>query len=161
MRDRLPLCEHSFLLHVFGEVFHEIFFAKGVQHIIAWYDVSRQYSRLLQTGIDIPGTHLQFAREIAHTVGDEVDNVIVHAVLLCPFTCKSTAFPLIVGQAGWKMWWGGDDGWWRFCGKEAERRIKIAEALIEPAIMIFMGLMVGSVVLSIVLPMLDAMTIYV
>lgn len=48
-----------------------------------------------------------------------------------------------------------------FCLKEAERRIKIAEALIEPAIMIFMGLMVGSVVLSIVLPMLDAMTIYV
>lgn len=57
-----------------------MFFAKGVQHIIAWYDVARQYSRLLQTRIDFPWLHVQFARKIAYTVGDEVDNVTVHTV---------------------------------------------------------------------------------
>ena len=35
MRDILPLCQHSFLPHVFGEVFHKILLAKGVEHIVA------------------------------------------------------------------------------------------------------------------------------
>ena len=39
MRDTLSLCQHSFLPHVFSEVFHKILLAKGVEHIVTWDDI--------------------------------------------------------------------------------------------------------------------------
>ena len=43
--------QHSFLSHVFCEVFHEILLAKCVQNIIAGHDVACQDARLLQATV--------------------------------------------------------------------------------------------------------------
>lgn len=59
--DILPLCQHTFLPHVFGEVFHKILLAKGVEHIVAWNDVAIQYARLRKATIYLSGTQVQSA----------------------------------------------------------------------------------------------------
>lgn len=81
--DILPLCQHTFLPHVFSEVFHKILLAKGVEHIVAWNDVAIQYARLRKATIYLSGTQVQSAWEIADAVFCEIYVIVVH---ICNFS---------------------------------------------------------------------------
>lgn len=81
MRDILSF-DYSFLLHVIGEVVHQVFLAERVEHIVAGNDIVGKYSGSFKLLINFFLWNAQPSGEVADDVCYESNICRVHSKIL-------------------------------------------------------------------------------